>query len=78
MRKGSKHNTKEKHQHVKEEGRKRRKDRSHKRGQKMVSKMESRTSYQKKKKKKQKESSFLCCLEEAHFRNKDTHRLKVK
>lgn len=78
LRKGSKHNTKENHQNVKEE-RKRRKDRSHKHGQKIVSKMEVSTSYPPKKK-KEKERKLICMLPwgEAHFRNRDTQRLKVK
>lgn len=58
MRKGSKHNTKEKHQNVKRDGIEK-KIRSHKRGQKIVSKMESSTSYQKKKKKNHQKKAHL-------------------
>ena len=26
----------------------------------------------------QKQDPYICCLQEAHFRSKDTHRLKVR
>ena len=26
----------------------------------------------------QKQDSYICCLQETHFRSKDTHRLKIR